>query len=62
MARILKKVPNFKLPKYKMRDIDEIEELKVDYTDEFIKNLDKKAKKRLKVIRELITGRSRKYL
>ena len=42
MARILKKVPNFKLPKYKMRDIDEIEELKVDYTDEFIKNLDKK--------------------
>ena len=43
MARILKKVPNFKLPKYKMRDIDEIEELKVDYTDEFIKNLDKKA-------------------
>ena len=24
MARILKKVPNFKLPKYKMRDIDEI--------------------------------------
>ena len=46
MARILKKVPNFKLPKYKMRDIDEIEELKVDYTDEFIKNLDKKGEKK----------------
>ena len=30
MARILKKIPNFKLPKYKMRDIDEIEELKVE--------------------------------
>ena len=28
MARFFKKIPNFKLPKYKMRDIDDIEELK----------------------------------
>ncbi|MEE0797866.1 MAG: AMP-binding protein [Anaerovoracaceae bacterium] len=45
MARILKKIPNFKLPKYKMRDIDEIEELKIDYTDQLKDNLNKKAEK-----------------
>ena len=42
MARILKKIPNFKLPKYKMRDIDEIEELKVEYTPEDLEELKKR--------------------
>ncbi len=42
MARILKKIPNFKLPKYKMRDIDEIEELNIEYTPEIIEKLRKK--------------------
>lgn len=42
MASILKKIPNFKLPKYKMRDIDEIEELKIEYTPETIEELKKK--------------------
>ena len=32
MARIFDKIPNFKLPKFKMRDIDDIEELKINYT------------------------------
>ena len=32
MARILKKIPNFKLPKFKMREFEEIEELKRLYT------------------------------
>lgn len=45
MARILKKVPNFKFPKYKMGDIDEIEELKVEYTPEDLDDLKKKAAK-----------------
>lgn len=45
MARILKKVPNFKFPKYKMRDIDDIEELKVEYTPEDLDDLKKKAVK-----------------
>lgn len=69
MARILKKVPNFKLPKYKMRDIDEIEELKVDYTDELIRNLDKKGEKRsegypgtdYKTIKEIFKTNIEKY-
>lgn len=38
MARILKKIPNFKLPKYQMRDIDEIEELNIEYTPEELEN------------------------
>ena len=42
MARILKKIPNFKLPKYKMRDIEEVEELNVEYTPEVLENLKKK--------------------
>ncbi len=42
MARILKKIPNFKLPKYKMRDIEEIEELKVEYTPEDLEELKKR--------------------
>lgn len=36
MASILKKIPNFKLPKYKIRDIDDIEELKVQYTPQLL--------------------------
>ena len=32
MARILKKIPNFKLPKLKMKEFEEIEELKLEYT------------------------------
>ena len=39
MARILKKVPNFKLPKYTMRDIEDIEELKIEYTPEELEKL-----------------------
>lgn len=31
MARILKKIPNFKLPKYKMEEFGELEELKLEY-------------------------------
>lgn len=36
MASILKKIPNFKLPKYKIRDIDDIEELKIKYTPQLL--------------------------
>ena len=45
MARILKKIPNFKLPKYKMRDIEDIEELNLEYTPEVIEGLKKKNSK-----------------
>ncbi len=45
MARILKKIPNFKLPKYQMRDIDEIEELNIEYTPEELDRLRKKNEK-----------------
>jgi len=48
MARILKKIPNFKLPKYKMRDIEEIEELNIEYTPEFLEKLKSKNEKDLK--------------
>ena len=44
MARILKKVPNFKLPKYTMRDIEDIEELKIEYTPEELEKLQKSRK------------------
>ena len=47
MARILKKIPDFKLPKYTMREIDEIEELNIEYTPEVIENLGKKKQNRL---------------
>lgn len=43
MARILKKIPNFKLPKYKMRGIEEIEELNIEYTPEVLESLKEKA-------------------
>ncbi len=46
MARILKKIPDFKLPKYTMREIDEIEELNIEYTPEVIENLGKKNDKK----------------
>jgi len=39
MARFFKKVPNFKMPKYKMEGIEDIEELNVDYTPEMIAQL-----------------------
>lgn len=39
MARILKKIPNFKLPKYKMRDLEDIEELNIEYTPDVIEKL-----------------------
>lgn len=31
MARLLKKIPNFKLPKYRMGEIGELEELQHEY-------------------------------
>ena len=34
MARILKKIPNFKLPKLKMKEFEEIDELLHLYTPE----------------------------
>lgn len=45
MARLLKKIPNFKLPKYKMREVEEIEELNIEYTPEVIEQLKNKSKK-----------------
>lgn len=45
MSRILKKIPNFKLPKYKMRDMEDIEELNIEYTPEVIESLKKKNSK-----------------
>ena len=45
MARFFKKVPNFRLPKYKMDEINHletIEELDVEYTPELIAELKKK--------------------
>lgn len=44
MARILKKIPNFKFPKYKMKDIDDIEELRIKYTPEELEAIKKNAK------------------
>lgn len=43
MARILKRIPNFRLPKYQMRDIDDIEELKIDYTPAELEKLSEKS-------------------
>ena len=45
MARLLKKIPNFKLPKYEMREVEEIEELNIEYTPEVIEQLKNKSKK-----------------
>ncbi len=44
MRRFFKKIPDFKLPKYKMRDIDDIEELKINYTLETIAEMKAKMK------------------
>ena len=41
MARFFKKVPNIKMPKFKMEGIEDIEELNVDYTPEMIAELKK---------------------
>lgn len=38
MARLLKKIPNFKLPKYKMNEVEELDELQFEYAE---KNIDK---------------------
>ena len=43
MARILKRIPNFRLPKYQMRDIDDIEELKIEYTPAVLEKLSEKS-------------------
>ena len=42
MARILKKIPDFKLPKFKMRDFEEIEELKMEYTPDDLERMKEK--------------------
>jgi len=46
MARILKKIPNFKLPKYKIRDIDDIEELKIQYTPQLLDEIRKESEEK----------------
>lgn len=46
MARILKKIPNFKLPKYKMRDLEDIEELNIEYTPDVIEKLKAKVERK----------------
>lgn len=42
MARFFKKMPNIKVPKYKMEGIEDIEELNVEYTPEMIADLKRK--------------------
>ena len=42
MARILKKIPDFKLPKFKMKEFEEIEELKTLYTAEDLDRMKEK--------------------
>ncbi|MBR5230104.1 MAG: AMP-binding protein [Firmicutes bacterium] len=42
MPRLLKKIPNFRLPKFHMKEIGEIEELKVEYTAEDYAKLQEK--------------------
>ncbi len=61
MARILKKIPNFKLPKYKMRDIEDIEELNIEYTPEVIEGLKKRIPNRQAATRERNTRLSKRY-
>jgi len=48
MASILKKIPNFKLPKYKIRDIDDIEELKIKYTPQLLDQIRREAEEKRK--------------
>ena len=42
MARILKKIPDFKLPKFKMKEFEEIEELKLEYTPDDLEKMKEK--------------------
>ncbi len=39
MARIIKKMPNLKFPKYKMSGMEDFEELKVEYTPVMVEKL-----------------------
>ncbi len=47
MARIIKKMPNLKFPKYKMSGMEDIEELKVEYTPEMVEKLKNEMPKRV---------------
>ena len=42
MARILKKIPDFKLPKYKMKEVGDLEELRMEYAEKNIDDFKKK--------------------
>ena len=47
MPRLLKKIPNFRLPKFHMKEIGDLEELKIEYTTEdFLKLQEKMLTKR----------------
>lgn len=48
MARFIKKMPNFKFPKYKMTGIEDIEELNVEYTPEMIQEMKEKSQRKRK--------------
>jgi len=39
MSRLLKNIPNFKIPKFRMNEIGDLEELKVEYTAEDVSRL-----------------------
>ena len=45
MARFINKMPNLKFPKYKMKGIEDIEELNVEYTPELVEKLKNKSQK-----------------
>ena len=42
MARILKKIPDFKLPKYKMKEVGDLEELRMEYAEKNIEDMKKR--------------------
>ena len=42
MPRLLKKIPNFRLPKFHMKEIGDLEELKLEYTTEDFLRLQEK--------------------
>ena len=46
MARILKKIPDFKLPKYKMKEVGDLEELRMEYAEKNIDDFKKKMEHR----------------
>ena len=47
-TRFIKKMPNFKFPKYKMTGIEDIEELNVEYTPEMIQEMKDTSQKKRK--------------